>query len=108
MSNQLNYIGKLNRQQKLNYKKHLLNHNKSICTGILCRGEVKPLNKFPKHGDFDKCYECYEIIVTHRQSLKIREYRNKIKLDRQQNKKILKKWKELNFEHKKIEFINFN
>ena len=46
MTSQLKYFEKLNKQQKIKYKKFLLKNKKSICMGVLCRGEIKSLKHF--------------------------------------------------------------
>lgn len=94
------YYNNLDNNKKKEYRQFLIKHGKNICLGILCRGKIKELNRFPKNED--NCYECYEFIVSSKQSKKLSDIKKKVIHDRRNNKNTLDEWNQLVENYKKL------
>jgi hypothetical protein len=100
MYSHLRYYNNLDHNKKKEYKQFLLNHGKNICLGILCRGKIKELNKFPK-GETN-CCECYEFIVSSKQSKKLSDIKKKVIVDKKKSINTIDEWKQILQNHKKL------
>lgn len=77
-------FNELTKNERIKYRKQLIMEGKSVCSGPLCQGKVKPLDEFCKHALY-LCIECNR--YNNRESLKKndradRREKNRLKLDK--------------------------
>ena len=77
-------FNELTKNERIKYRKQLITEGKSVCSGPLCQGKVKPLDEFCKHR-LSTCIECNR--YNNRVSLKKndradRREKNRLKLDK--------------------------
>ena len=77
-------FNELTKNERIKYRKELIAEGKSVCSGPLCQGKVKPLAEFCKHR-LSTCVECNR--HNNRESLKKndradRREKNRLKMDK--------------------------